>query len=183
MQGGHDRFPHGDGGVGAVSGDLPVILITYPDRCGIVGGIARKPPGIVIVSGTCFAGHRHSRNLCRSTSTALNGIGQHFIHIIGGAGLQNLLILRSVVNEHFAVPVHDLGVGRWLGIDASPWEGGIGCRHLKGGHTVGQATHGQGGLRNIRDPIAALSRSAIFQGGKPKAICQELVRRLYPHPA
>ncbi len=183
----HDQPPHPHARVLREAGDLPVVLVAHPDHRGVVGGVASEPPGVVVVGGAGLAGHRHAGDLSPAAGATPHGVSEQLVHIIGGPFFEHRagVVLQSIIQQHLAIAVHHLSVGGGRGIDAATGESGIGRRHLEGGHAVGQAAHGQGGLVDIGEPlllsVAAHHGAPLLQRGEAEALGEELEGGLRSH--
>ena len=179
----HHRLPQDGGGV-AAGGDLDALrpVVAHPDGGGIVAGITHKPAVTVGGGGAGLARHHLSGNLGLGARAALNDLGEHLVHIPGGAGGHDgvPLPVGGVVQQDHLLTVHllgDLGIGSGGQIDPLPGEGGVGCGHVDDPHAVGEAPQGQLGGAQVA-LIVSIGLPARFQGGDAEFILGELEGQL-----
>ena len=176
MQGFHDLVPHSDGRVGPGIGqdDLLRLVVAAPDNGGIVGRVAGKPAGLVVVGGTCLAGDGHVAHIGRRAGAVGDNVSEHIIHIEAGLFADGGVALLGVVEDYIAVGVDNLGVGPGLTENAVVGEGGIGLGHFPHRQAVGQLTQAKGRVGDVGIVLSA-DLHIVDQGGNAQLLGQKII--------
>ena len=98
----------------------------------------------------------------------------------GVAVLVHLHAVVSVGQQDLAGAVGDHRVEVGGGVQAVPWESGVGRRHLQGGHTLGQAAQSQGGVVQVGTGDAGAGLIILHQGSDAELFRQKVIGVLQP---
>ena len=140
----HDLIPHGCGRVAGIA-DALVLIVTAPDRCGIVWSVAHEIAVVVFAGGARLSGAGHAGEPVARGGAAVHNALKKLVHKVGGGLLHGHMGVRLVVEDHIAVGILHLRIEPWGIVHAAVGEHRVGRGHLLGGNAVGQAaqTHGR----------------------------------------
>ena len=122
-----------------------VIIVSGPDTCRVIGGVAHKPHIPVIRSRTGLSGDAHTAEIHGFTGT----LGDYVLHGAGQKPCGAVLEHRSavafrIVNQDIAVVIENPGVKDRLLIDATVGDGRVGRGQLHVLDAVGDTAQNHG---------------------------------------
>ena len=173
-----------------------VVVATAPDARRIVGREAHKPDIHVVARGAGLAGAAHVRGLgacarrididaaARKFAVRQHGLLQRIRQQKGGRVLDHAVLLRVILEEHFAVVIQNFGVEHRLRVDTLVCDCRKGRRELQVVDALGEAAERHGRVivrvREARDAeLLAVLRTELRAHGFHEAAHRDNVHRVH----